>query len=352
MPRRAARSTRRSPANRATSRSWRSVSARHGPARCRGCEPSGARWAAAVRSAFPIPRARGVTVRQLCGRHLRVARPPPVRASGAHDAVGRMHSRRAATAGASRSLRSPRASLHSGRRRSCSGAWSTAWACSPSASTPATGSAPTPTSRCRWCRARSTATQIRFDFARFAHGPERDLVQLGWWMTRMNAICDLPVAVDNALGLRKVRAAPAAHHRMAVGLARAEREHDGWAETAPMLATTDAGALTPSDRARVLRSAVVFADLYDANADPVVLDCIGKRHPDPRQPPSSGRRVPGPRLPALLRLAGGRGSQGRRPRHDRGGAPPPLRRGGAPPRDRRTRSSRAIRDSDVFAGLT
>ena len=118
-----------------------------------------------------------------------------------------------------------------------------------------------------------------FDFDGFARGPDRQLVQLGWWMTRVNAICDLPVAAGNPLGLRKVRAAPAAHHRMAVALARAERAHDGWGDSAPLLATTDVGALTPADRAHLLRSAVVFADLYDANADPVVLDCIASTTP-------------------------------------------------------------------------
>ncbi|HUS21604.1 MAG TPA: glycosyltransferase family 2 protein [Aeromicrobium sp.] len=123
------------------------------------------------------------------------------------------------------------------------------------------------------------APEARFDLERFIQAPERELVQLGWWMTRLNSICDLPVAAGNALGLRKFRAAPAERHRMALALARAERAHDGWGETWPLLATTDVGGLTPSGRAHVLRSAVIFADLYDANADPVVVDCIASTTP-------------------------------------------------------------------------
>jgi hypothetical protein len=123
------------------------------------------------------------------------------------------------------------------------------------------------------------APQSRFDFERFARGPERLLVQLGWWMTRLNAICDLPLGIGNALGVRKVRRVPAAHHRMAVGLARAQREQEGWGSSDAILATTDAGPMSSSDRAHVLASAVVFADLYDANADPVVVDCMGSATP-------------------------------------------------------------------------
>lgn len=123
------------------------------------------------------------------------------------------------------------------------------------------------------------APRAQFDFERFARGSERQLVQLGWWMTRLNAICDLPIVIGNALGVSKIRGVPAAHHRMAVGLARADRERDGWSAPGAILATTDAGALAPADRVRVFETAVVFADLYDANADPVVAECIGSATP-------------------------------------------------------------------------
>jgi hypothetical protein len=119
----------------------------------------------------------------------------------------------------------------------------------------------------------------RFDLDRFSAGPERQLVQIGWWMTRVNAICDLPLAADNPVLMRKVRATPAAHHRMAVGLARAERERTGWGSMAAILATTDAGPLAPAECARVLERAVVFADLYDANGDPVLAECIASATP-------------------------------------------------------------------------
>jgi len=104
-------------------------------------------------------------------------------------------------------------------------------------------------------------------------------MQLGWWLTRVNSICDLPLFAGNGLGMKKVRGAPAAHHRTAVGLARSEREHAEWSQFDAISATTDAGPLSPSDRERALATAVVFADLYDSNADPVVLECIGSATP-------------------------------------------------------------------------
>jgi hypothetical protein len=98
-------------------------------------------------------------------------------------------------------------------------------------------------------------------------------------MTRLNAICDLSVPAESGLRMRKVRGVPAAHHRMAVALARAEREYEGWSSSEAIGETTEAGALSPEDRTRIFATGVLFAYLYDANADPVVLECIGSATP-------------------------------------------------------------------------
>ncbi|MEI7999875.1 MAG: glycosyltransferase family 2 protein [Actinomycetes bacterium] len=131
-----------------------------------------------------------------------------------------------------------------------------------------------------------------FDPERFAAAPT--LVQPGWWMTRLSTVCDLPDRLPTGATLRKVRCVEPPFRRVAVGLARAQRRHDGWAaDPAPLRATDDRGAITPRERDALLVDAVVLADLLDANADPVVLRCLGR-----------GLPVAVPPLPGVVEVLG------------------------------------------------
>jgi hypothetical protein len=122
-------------------------------------------------------------------------------------------------------------------------------------------------------------TGIRFDLAAFARNPDRRLVQPGWWMARLNSICDLPLLPGNPLQMRKVRAVPPARRRLAIGLAHAERCHDAWSGDAQAILHTREVPLVADERTRALTADVVFADLYDANADPVVVECMSTATP-------------------------------------------------------------------------
>ena len=115
---------------------------------------------------------------------------------------------------------------------------------------------------------------IAFDPERFAAAPT--MVQPGWWMTRLATVCDLTVAP----GVGKVRCWDDRSERIAAVLARVQRRHDGWpVDPAPLRATTDLGGVPPARLHSLIADAVVIADLIDANADPVVLTCLGRAVP-------------------------------------------------------------------------
>lgn len=66
-----------------------------------------------------------------------------------------------------------------------------------------------------------------FNFARFIANPEKKIVQLGWWLRRLNVIYQLPISKHNLQGYEKIRlsnaTSPAAERRIEA-LAAKERE--------------------------------------------------------------------------------------------------------------------------------
>jgi hypothetical protein len=116
-----------------------------------------------------------------------------------------------------------------------------------------------------------------FDLAAFLAADEVTVVQPGYWLTNLNAICDLPAA-DSPV--RKIRCVVANRHALALALARAQRElSDHRVDSAALRATTDLGGIDDTEIDELLRTAVVLADLLDANADPILLRCIASATP-------------------------------------------------------------------------
>ena len=141
-----------------------------------------------------------------------------------------------------------------------------------------------------WMRSRTTipvftlthpvdadAVSDGFDLAAFLAAEEVTVVQPGYWLTNLNAICDLPAANPP---VRKIRCVVANRHALAIALARAQRVlSDHRVDPEALRATTDLGGIDDTEIDELLRTAVVLADLLDANADPILLRCIASATP-------------------------------------------------------------------------
>lgn len=126
-----------------------------------------------------------------------------------------------------------------------------------------------------------------FDLAEFLATDTVTVVQPGHWLTNLNAICDLPLP---EAPLRKIRCVSQKRQALATALARAQRTlSDHRVDPVALRATTDLGGLDGAAIDELLRSAVVLADLLDANADPLLLRCIATATP-----------VLAPRIPGVV----------------------------------------------------
>jgi len=124
---------------------------------------------------------------------------------------------------------------------------------------------------------------LGFDMQRFRDNPRKQIVQIGWWLRRLNAIYGLPIARDNRLGYEKVRLVPrffANADDYLQGLLRREREAEGltidlrYAEN-----TRDVQHLPNDAYDRLLAENIAFVELYDANANNAVIECIARATP-------------------------------------------------------------------------
>lgn len=124
---------------------------------------------------------------------------------------------------------------------------------------------------------------VRFDMRRFRDNPHKRIVQIGWWLRRLNAIYALPIAHDNPLGYEKVRLVPrffANADDYLQGLLRRERAAEGLALD-PHYAenTRDVQHLPNADYDQLLAENIAFVELYDANANNAVIECIARGTP-------------------------------------------------------------------------
>ncbi len=124
---------------------------------------------------------------------------------------------------------------------------------------------------------------LRFDMRRFRDNPHKQIVQIGWWLRKLNAIYALPIARENPLGYEKVRLVPrffANADAYLQGLLRREREVEGLTID-PLYAqnTRDVQHLPNDAYDRLLAENIAFVELYDANANNAVIECIARGTP-------------------------------------------------------------------------
>jgi tetratricopeptide (TPR) repeat protein len=122
-----------------------------------------------------------------------------------------------------------------------------------------------------------------FDFEAFLANPQRRVVQVGWWLRRLNGIRELPLAADNPLGYTKMRLLPrffdgaAGYLRELMAL---EERHSGdGAQPSHATNTSDQDHLPDGAYDALLARNLVFLQLYDASANNAVVECIARGTP-------------------------------------------------------------------------
>lgn len=124
---------------------------------------------------------------------------------------------------------------------------------------------------------------VQFDFNKFVENSNKKIVQIGWWLRKLNAIYQLPIAKDNALKYEKIRLIPLfskyadQHIRYLMNLEK-KIYHlnmiDEFLEN-----TVDLVALSNQEYDLLLSENIVFVELYDSSANNAVIECIARGTP-------------------------------------------------------------------------
>lgn len=124
---------------------------------------------------------------------------------------------------------------------------------------------------------------LRFDLARFLVNRSPKIVQIGWWLRRMHAIGQLPIARGNPMGYEKIRLVPRFFgdaDRYLAGLMEREAAVYGL-EVDPAHEENTRTIQHLSDDAydALLSENIAFLELYDASANNAVVECIARATP-------------------------------------------------------------------------
>lgn len=125
--------------------------------------------------------------------------------------------------------------------------------------------------------------EIQFDFDKFIHNPRKKIVQVGWWLRKLNAIYQLPISKQNPLNYEKVKLIP-------IFAERADEHFKKMMETEKRVYsikledefwqnTTHLQQLPNREYDEVLSENIAFVDLYDSSANNAVIECIARATP-------------------------------------------------------------------------
>ena len=127
------------------------------------------------------------------------------------------------------------------------------------------------------------APELRFDFDKFLANPCRKIVQIGWWLRKLSAIYQLPIAPDNPLKYQKIRMVPRFFdnaNEYLKTLMQKEIELNQLIIN-PVFSenTKDIHHISNHDYDRLLSQNIAFVDLYDSNANNLIIECIARATP-------------------------------------------------------------------------
>lgn len=126
-------------------------------------------------------------------------------------------------------------------------------------------------------------SNVQFSFDRFVANPYKKIVQVGWWLRKLNAIYQLPIAADNPLGYRKIKLSPKAKkgaRNYIQSLEEKEKAVEGlsfepeWTEN-----TYPLGHVSNDEYDRLLSENIVFVAVHASSANNAVIECIARATP-------------------------------------------------------------------------
>jgi tetratricopeptide (TPR) repeat protein len=125
--------------------------------------------------------------------------------------------------------------------------------------------------------------ELRFDFERFLANPYKKIAQVGWWLRKLNAIYQLPIASNNPLKYEKIRLIPMffdnADEYLKKLMQKEVELNQLTMDPAFSQNTKDVHHLSNNDYDRLLSENIAFVDLYDSNANNLVIECIARATP-------------------------------------------------------------------------
>ena len=123
----------------------------------------------------------------------------------------------------------------------------------------------------------------QFDFERFLANPRKKIVQLGWWLRKLNAIYQLPIERENLQGYEKIRLSNAtsleAEGRIKAWEEKEREAEDLLVESTYLDNTTEQDRLSDEAYDRLLTENIAFVALHDASANNSVIECIARATP-------------------------------------------------------------------------
>jgi hypothetical protein len=121
-----------------------------------------------------------------------------------------------------------------------------------------------------------------FDFEAFLANTDKKIVQVGWWLRRLSAIYDLPIAADNALGYGKLRLVPQfipQADQYLKNMIASETPGRAAGALAARGNTRECQHLPDAQYDELLARNIVFIQLHDASANNTVIECLARGTP-------------------------------------------------------------------------
>jgi hypothetical protein len=125
--------------------------------------------------------------------------------------------------------------------------------------------------------------ELRFNFDRFIANPHKKIVQVGWWLRRLNSIYQLPIASHNPFKYEKIRLVPMffdnAHDYLKKLMQKDVELNQTSINHIFSQNTKEVRHISDNGYDLLLSQNIVFVDLYDANANNLIVECIARATP-------------------------------------------------------------------------